>query len=70
MAGKGVMESELTMAPTYLSGGAALLGEMHPVKKVIADLDEQLWVGSGLDASPYLSWPYPQQHWIIHKLCF
>ena len=42
MAGKGVMESELTMAPTYLSGGAALLGEMHPVKKVIADLDEQL----------------------------
>lgn len=41
MAGKLVMESELTMALCCLSGGAALLGEMHPVKEVTADLDEE-----------------------------
>lgn len=58
MAGTVVLESELTMALHCLSGGAASVGEMHLVKEVIADLDEeQPRVGSGFVAFSHLSWP-------------
>lgn len=69
MAGEVVIESKLTMALTYLSGGAASLGERHPVKEVAADLaGEQPRLDRGLDTVPHLSWPCSHQHWIISKL--
>lgn len=41
MAGKVIMESDLTMAPTRMGGVAASLGKMCPVKEVTAELEDQ-----------------------------